>query len=495
MSPSEPEARPPNGARPSSAQQGDSSEKRRVLAILKRHGWNSTSFQVLEPGLHYFFDGDDACVAYADTGRAWVVAGAPIASDERLGAVAIRFCEVARAQGRRVAFFAAERRLLAAFPGAAIAIGEQPIYDPAEWGRTVAGTRSLREQLSRARSKGVSVTRVAPAELAEPGSALRLEIEALIVRWMGQKPMPPMGFLVHVHPFSFVEERRSFVARQNGKVVGFTGVIPIYARNAAFIEDLIRSPLAPNGTVELLVDAAMRDAAAAGKDFVTLGLAPLSGALVFWLSTARKYGSALYDFAGLAAFKAKFRPRDWTPIYLVFPADAKSSLAIYDSLVAFARGKLFRYGVEAFLRGPDVVLRLLAALLVPWTLFLASLDGTRWFATPFIKWFWVAFDVSLTCLLFAMSTRRGRKLSNLVLGMVLFDALASLIQALAVDIPRVESALEAGFVLAGVLAPTLACVVLTNFRRRVARITVAGQPDARALTRPSTELPGRHRAP
>jgi tetrahydromethanopterin S-methyltransferase subunit E len=69
-----------------------------------------------------------------------------------------------------------------------------------------------------------------------------------------------------------------------------------------------------------------------------------------------------------------------------------------------------------------------------------------------------------------MSTRHGRRLTGLVLGMVLFDALASLIQALAVDIPRVESAVEAGFVLAGVLAPTLACVVLTNFRRRVARV-------------------------
>ena len=51
----------------------------RALALLKRHGYNATSFQTLERGFRYWFDGDEACVAYADTGSAWVVAGAPIA--------------------------------------------------------------------------------------------------------------------------------------------------------------------------------------------------------------------------------------------------------------------------------------------------------------------------------------------------------------------------------------------------------------------------------
>lgn len=41
--------------------------KRRVLELLRQFGHNTTSFQVLEPGLAYWFDGDDACVAYADT--------------------------------------------------------------------------------------------------------------------------------------------------------------------------------------------------------------------------------------------------------------------------------------------------------------------------------------------------------------------------------------------------------------------------------------------
>ena len=71
-----------------------------------------------------------------------------------------------------------------------------------------------------------------------------------------------MGFLVQIDPFTFPEERRYFVAERDGRVVAFLGIIPIYARRGWFFEDFLRDPEAPNGTVELLVDAGMRAAAA-----------------------------------------------------------------------------------------------------------------------------------------------------------------------------------------------------------------------------------------
>ena len=60
----------------------------RVLDLLRQHGWNATSFQVLEPGFEYWFDAD-ACVAYVDTGRAWVAAGAPIEAIEENERIAV----------------------------------------------------------------------------------------------------------------------------------------------------------------------------------------------------------------------------------------------------------------------------------------------------------------------------------------------------------------------------------------------------------------------
>src|SRR6185369_6681748 len=76
-------------------------DRERVLALVRRHGHNATCFQVLESGFSYWFDGDDACVAFVDTGKAWIVAGAPIAPIARLAAVAEGFVAAARAADRR----------------------------------------------------------------------------------------------------------------------------------------------------------------------------------------------------------------------------------------------------------------------------------------------------------------------------------------------------------------------------------------------------------
>jgi phosphatidylglycerol lysyltransferase len=441
----------------------------RVLGLLRLHGWNATSFQVLEPEFEYWFEGDDACVAYVDTGHAWVAAGAPIAPEPRLQEVAEKFSRAARENRRRAVFFATERRFARLPSFAAMLVGEQPIWNPKEWAANVRGTRSLREQLRRARAKGVSVVRLDPSELEKPNGNWRIAIEQLIERWMGSQPMPPMGFLVRVHPFLYARERRLFVALRGNELVAFAGVIPIYARKGWFVEDLIRAPDAPNGTVELLVDAAMRDAAELGSEYVTLGLAPLAGAVEFWLGAARKYGSALYDFAGLEAFKTKFRPREWSPIYLSYPRDESSYLALYASLVAFSRRGLFRYGVETLLRGPDIVIRVLAVLLIPWTLGLAAADTAFWFPSRAVQNAWIGFDVILCVALFALTLRRRPWLLNLLILLVSADTATTLVEALLFNVPRLDRWFEAIVLLIAVMAPSFALVVLRNARTRIAR--------------------------
>lgn len=442
----------------------------RVFELLKRYGWNVTSFQVLEPDFQYWFAGDDACVAYVDTGAAWVAAGAPIARETDLAGVAAAFVAAARARRRRASFFATEQRFQSVAGLDSILIGEQPIYHPRDWDDNVRATRSLREQLRRARAKGVEVSRVAPSEIEDEGSPLRGEIEALIARWIGAKSMPPMGFLVHVHPFLFAEQRRLFVARRSGALVGFVGVVPVYQRNGWFIEDLIRAPDTPNGTVELLVDAAMRAAADDGSDYVTLGLAPLAGEVENWLHTARKYGAALYDFAGLRAFKSKFRPRQWAPVYLSYPPGETSYRAIYDGLVAFARGGLLRFGLETLLRGPDIVIRALTWLLVPWTIALSSVDPARWFPARWVQLGWAGFDAVLFALLLAQTLRWRNWLGRSLVALTALDAALTLLEVSWFDIPRLRGPAELLVLVLAVCAPTLACIALSNAQRRVTRM-------------------------
>ncbi len=443
-------------------------EHRRVLALLRRHGWNATSFQVLEPGFRYWLPDDDACVAYVDTGGAWIAAGAPLTTTERLGEVAERFHRDARGSGRRVAFFGVEQRVVDALGWPSLLIGEQPEWDAEGWPTALRASSGLREQLRRARAKGIRVRTAASAELASASSPLRRALEDLVAAWLRRREMAPMGFLVQVDPLSLLDEHQVYLAEQEGRLVAFLTAAPIFARPGWLLQNLIRAPDAPNGTTELLVDHAMRDArskAEGDSAMVTLGLAPLAGQVVPALRLARTAGSVLFDFEGLRAFKARLRPTLWRPIYLVYPPDQGSVRAVHDVLEAFAREHLLTFGLRTLLRGPTIVVRLLAALLVPWTVLLALAEGWH-FPAEWVRWAWVAFDVLLAAALFRLAVRWSDRLSRVLIAAVGADALMTLGEVLAWNVPRIRGAKDALVSLVAVAAPAVAFLILWRARVR-----------------------------
>ncbi len=430
-----------------------------MLALLQRHGWNATSFQVLEQGFSYWFDPDgDGCVAYVETGGAWVAAGAPICAPERLGLVAERFVAAAAAARRRAVFFGTEPRFHDRAPGfSSLLIGEQPVWDPRGWEQTLREGKSLREQLRRARAKGVTVRRLTAAEAEGPE---RPRLEALVERWLKRKSMAPMGFLVQLELFPFSAERRFWVAEREGTLISLLVAVPVYARNGWFLEDLLRDTKAPNGTAELLVDAAMRELAASGSGYVTLGLAPLAGAIPPWMRAARDLGSSLYDFEGVRAFKARLRPRDWEPIFLAFPRKRSAAFAMLDSLRAFAQGGLLRFGIGTLLKGPSVVVRLLASLLVPWTLALALFAPADWFPAPWVRWAWVGFDLGLFAGLWALTERWRHSLATAMAALVTLDAAVTLGEVLLYNLPRSHGPFEWVVIATAVIGPALSAGLL-----------------------------------
>ena len=238
--------------------------------------------------------------------------------------------------------------------------------------------------------------RVEPREL-DSASPLRQQVDALAREWLGSRRMTPMGFLVALEPFHLPEEHRYFVAARGQRVVAFLSAVPVYARRGWLIEDVLRSRRAPNGTTEALIDAVMRDVA--GSDFVTLGLAPLSGPVAPWLRVVRFATTPLFDFKGLRAFRQRLRPLRWERVWLLYPSSECAAAHVMDSLRAFAGGSLLRFALRSVVRGPSGASWALAVPLVPWTLLLAGLliagRATLVGFSPSALAVWVAFDALL----------------------------------------------------------------------------------------------------
>ncbi|MEM6792846.1 MAG: phosphatidylglycerol lysyltransferase domain-containing protein, partial [Acidobacteriota bacterium] len=205
-----------------------------------------------------------------------------------------------------------------------ILLGAQPVWDPAAWPSILEGKASLRAQLNRAGNKGVQVSRW-PHERASGHPALK----KCLREWLETRGLPPLHFLIEPDTLGRLYDRRVYVAERRGEAIGFVVASPVPQRNGWLIEQFVRGHSAPNGTTESMLDAAWRDLAAEGARWVTLGLSPLSSRacgvetppqpawLRLLLSWMRAHGRRFYNFDGLDAFKAKFLPQRWEPIYAI----------------------------------------------------------------------------------------------------------------------------------------------------------------------------------
>jgi phosphatidylglycerol lysyltransferase len=331
----------------------------RVLVL--EHGWNATAYQILNPGIaHWFARAGDAVIGYVRRSGVRVVAGAPVCADERLRAVVAEFAADAHAAGDRVCYFGAgerlERVLRSAGPCGTVGLGAQPSWDPRRWEGIVARRASLRAQLNRARNKGVAIMSWS-AERARDNP----ELERLLAEWLEGLGLPPLHFLIETDTITLTRDRRIFVASRGERAVAYLVASPVPARRGWLIEQIVRGHASPNGTSELLVDAAMHALAHEGAEYVTLGLAPLSrqsrwadpavpawlGLLLRWM---RAHGRRFYDFDGLDRFKTKFAPEAWEEIVAIDDRAPFSMRAIWAIAAAFGGGSPVTLGARTMAR-------------------------------------------------------------------------------------------------------------------------------------------------
>jgi phosphatidylglycerol lysyltransferase len=306
--------------------------------LVMAYGHNATAYQILNPGISHWFEANgNAVVGYVSRGAWLLVAGEPVCSPAALPETIAMFEAFARRRYCRVCYVCAAepmRQLLGSSPDhSVVTIGAQPVWSPADWPSMVRSRRSFRAQLNRAVNKGVHVDFLAPAEGAD-----NPEIRRTLLEWLRSRRVPPMHFLVEPEVLSgIVDDRFLLLARRESRIVAFLVASPVAARNGFLIEELARSPRAPNGTSELLINAAMNRFAEAGSIYATMGLVALAsgttGENPLWLrglmSIARAHANRFYNFRGLERFRAKMHPANWEPLYAISNEKRFSPQALY----------------------------------------------------------------------------------------------------------------------------------------------------------------------
>ncbi len=326
--------------------------------LILQHGWNSTCYQLLNPGIELWFCSEKpAVVGYVLRKGVRVVAGAPVCAEEDLSQVVSLWEADALRHGHRVCYFGAEGRLrecLRDRPGySTVSMGAQPIWNPQNWESKFSNDRSLRAQRNRAMNKGLVASEWLP-NVASNHPKLR----TCLVEWLQTRGLPPMHFLVEPETLGFLEGRRIFVAEFKGKVAGFLVLSPVPERKGWLTEQFPRGSNAPNGTVEVLMDLAMEAVAKDNSEYATMGIVPLSlhglpptvsnpPWLKVLMSWVRAHGRRFYNFDGLDCFKSKFHPDMWEPIFVI----SKERRFSLRSLAAIAAAFSDRSPTSAILRG------------------------------------------------------------------------------------------------------------------------------------------------
>ena len=321
--------------------------------LVFRFGWNATAYQILNPDIELWFSQDGcAVVGYVRHYRTRVVAGAPVCNETRLAEIVQSFEEDAAMSNEQVCWFSITTRLKSAIDGRAfhaeLVIGAQPVWNPAGWPEIVQKNATLRSQLNRARNKGISISEW-KTELASAHKGLQRCLDD----WMASRSLPKLRFLTEPVSLDRLADRRIFVAELRGEPVGFLVIAPVPTRNGWLVEQIVRGKSVPNGTAELLVDGVMKATGEEGFEYLTLGLVPLTPRAKttevtsqFWLratlSWVRVHGKRFYNFDGLDAFKAKFKPHSWEPLFALSNEPALSLRTMIAIGAAFSQEPLFR---------------------------------------------------------------------------------------------------------------------------------------------------------
>jgi len=299
-----------------------------LLRLQSSYGYNAHSLVSIAPGALVWSSPEiDGAITFSEFGRVWLAAGEPLARAEDKAELARQFLAHARKQNRVVAFVPTTADFACSISSrdfSAVKVGAAPYFDLKTWNPRGDSAKKMRAELNQARRAGVVVE-----SLEQIDESVKQEAAELCLSWLGnRRAATSFSWLVALEPFRHADRKKYFIARAQGRLVGFLSASPIPARKGWYLEDVLREPDSPPGTATLLVFEALQTLKNMGAELATLGTAPLANdgenkisnehpVAAKALQLAAKRFTGFYNFEGLRRFKGKFAPSWWESEYVV----------------------------------------------------------------------------------------------------------------------------------------------------------------------------------
>jgi len=317
-----------------------------LFRFYQLHGYNAHALVGITTGTRLWTCPEtEGAIAYNEFGKVWLAPGDPLASVENLAKVSDCFLQKARAEGRVVGFMPASEQFAKQSSGLglrAIRIGSAPYFDLATWAPRGDRAKKARAGVNQARRAGVHV-----GEVREIDERLIRETACLCKSWLTtRRSAIRFEWLFTVDLFQHKEKKKYFTARDaNGKLVGFLAASPIPARDGWYLEDVLRSKNAPNGTTDLLVVEVLDSLKQCGAKLATLGPALMategvtdpgihvSSVLSRAVWFMARCCSIFYNFDGVRRFKAKFAPSWWESEYVLISQNLTAPPRVLSAII------------------------------------------------------------------------------------------------------------------------------------------------------------------
>ncbi|CDX49114.1 OXACILLIN RESISTANCE-ASSOCIATED PROTEIN FMTC [Mesorhizobium plurifarium] len=269
-----------------------------------------------------FSQSGNAFMMYGKRGRSWIALFDPVGPIAEWPELIKKFVAVAASHGGRAAFYQIRPESLPFYLDAGLSVmklGEEACVRLAGFDLKGGASAHLRYALKRGGREGLTFELVPPQRTGQVMDALA-DVSAA---WLRSHKAREKGFSIAAFEPAYMASQWVALVRQHDSPVAFVTIMATATQREASVGLMRHTTTASPYAMEFLFTKLIVELKDMRYASLSLGTAPLSGVSSAPLSSRWhrlgemiwRYGTRLYNFQGLRAFKNKFNPV-WEPRYL-----------------------------------------------------------------------------------------------------------------------------------------------------------------------------------